>query len=279
MKKFTVQENTNLRDFTDAVYPQGSFALPRLLREREVRVNGAKTGRNVPLCPGDEVTYFTTPKEEAKPFYREVYRDGNILVADKFAGVSSEALFSALREDFGARFIHRLDRNTAGLIVFALNGEAEGELLAAFRGRSVRKEYGAVCFHPFAKKSAVLTAYLKKDAGAARVRVFSSPVPGAEKICTEYETEEEFGEYTRVRILLHSGKTHQIRAHMAFIGNPVAGDEKYGDEALNKKYHLRRQLLAAEKLSFAFGGALSYLNGRTFLSSFRAQMPPEQGKA
>ena len=171
------------------------------------------------------------------------------------------------------------DRNTAGLIVFALNGEAEGELLAAFRGHSVRKEYGAVCFHPFAKKSAVLTAYLKKDAGAARVRVFASPVPGAEKICTEYETEEEFGEYTRVRILLHSGKTHQIRAHMAFIGNPVAGDEKYGDEVLNKKYHLRRQLLAAEKLSFAFGGALSYLNGRTFLSSFRAQMPPEQGKA
>lgn len=145
----------------------------------------------------------------------------------------------------------------------------------------MRKEYGAVCFHPFAKKSAVLTAYLKKDASAARVRVFSSPVPRArEKICTEYETGRGVrGIYPGVRILLHSGKTHQIRAHMAFIGNPVAGDEKYGDEALNKKYHLRRQLLAAEKLSFAFGGALSYLNGRTFLSSFRAQMPPEQGKA
>lgn len=238
-----------------------------------MRVNGAKTGKNVPLFPGDEVAYFTTPKEEAKPFYREVYADENVLVADKFAGVSSEALFCALREPFGARFIHRLDRNTAGLIAFARNEAAEGELLSAFRERRAQKVYGAICFHPFRERRAVLTAYLKKDAAAARVRIFPSPRAGAEKIVTEYEVEEDFGEYSRVRVLLHSGKTHQIRAHMAFIGNPVAGDEKYGDEALNKKYRLRRQLLVAEKLSFSFAGALSYLNGRTFFSSFRAEMP------
>ena len=273
MKKFTVKEKTDLRTFTDATYPQGSFALARLLREREVRVNGAKTDKNVPLAPGDEVTYFTTPKEEAKPFYREVYADENVLVADKFSGVSSEALFYALREGSGARFIHRLDRNTAGLMIFARSEEAEGELLSAFRERRAEKVYGAVCFHPFRERRAVLTAYLKKDAAAARVRVYPSPRAGAEKIVTAYEVEEAFGEYARVRVLLHSGKTHQIRAHMAFIGNPVAGDEKYGDEALNKKYRLRRQLLVAEKLAFSFTGALSYLNGKTFLSSFRAEMP------
>lgn len=242
-----------------------------------MRVNGAKTGKNVQLCPGDEVMYFTTPAEEAKPFYREVYRDENVLIADKFAGVSSEALHCSLRESCGARFIHRLDRNTAGLIAFALNEGAEGEMLAAFRSRRVQKVYGAVCFHPFRQRHAVLTAYLKKNADVARVRIFSSPVPGAEKIVTEYELEASFGEYSRVRVLLHSGRTHQIRAHMAFIGNPVAGDEKYGDEALNKKYHLRRQLLVAERLAFSFQGKLAYLNGHEFTSYFRAEMP-ETGK-
>lgn len=238
-----------------------------------MRVNGAKVGKNLPLSPGDEVAYFTTPKEEAKPFYREIYRDENVLVADKFSGVSSEALFTFLQEEAGARFIHRLDRNTAGVMIFARTEGAEGELLAAFRERRAEKVYGAVCFHPFRERRAVLTAYLKKDAAAARVRVYPSPRAGAEKIVTEYEVEQSFGEYSRVRVLLHSGKTHQIRAHMAFIGNPVAGDEKYGDEALNKKYRLRRQLLVAERLSLRFGGALAYLSGREFVSSFRAQMP------
>ena len=99
---------------------------------------------------------------------------------------------------------------------------------------------------------------------AAHVRVFSRPCAGAERIRTEYAVGESFGEYSRVEIRLHSGKTHQIRAHMAFIGHPVVGDEKYGDEALNKKYRVARQVLVAKKLSFRFAGELSYLNGRVF---------------
>lgn len=197
-----------------------------------------------------------------------MYADGHIFIADKFDGVSSEALFAALARERGARFIHRLDRNTRGLICFALDDAAEAELLAAFRERRVQKLYEAVCFHPFRKERAQLTAYLRKDERAARVRIFARPVPGAEKIVTSYAVREAHGEYSLVDICLHSGKTHQIRAHMAFIGHPVAGDEKYGDEALNKKYGLRRQLLVAKRLQFTCGGALSYLNGREFCSRF-----------
>lgn len=203
-----------------------------------------------------------------------MYRDENILIADKFAGVNSEGLFYALQEKFGARFIHRLDRNTSGLIAFALNGQAECELLSAFRERRAEKVYEALCFRPFAKQHEVLTAYLKKDERAARVQVYSSPRPGVEKICTEYTVAKTFGEYSRVEIRLHSGKTHQIRAHMAFIGHPVVGDEKYGDEFLNKKYRAARQVLVAKRLSFRMSDRLAYLSGKVFVSSFSASLPP-----
>ena len=273
MKKFVVRKSQRLKEFTDETYAQGSFALARLLREREIRVNGARTGKDVLLAAGDEVAYYTTPREEAVPFYAIVYRDENILIADKYAGVSSEALFAALREEYGARFIHRLDRNTSGLIAFARTDAAEEELLSAFRERRAEKIYEAVCFHPFARPHALLTAYLRKDARAAKVRIFPQPTAGAEKIVTEYTVRAAEGEHSLVEVRLHSGKTHQIRAHMAFIGHPVAGDEKYGDEALNRRYGVRRQLLVAKRLAFDAGGAPVYLRGRVFVSSFSPRLP------
>lgn len=273
MKKLTAEKEQPLRDFTDENYAQGSFAFSRLLREGEIRVNGARVNKNVTLAAGDEVTWFTTPKEEARPFYAVVYEDENVLVADKFAGVNAEALARALAER-GARPVHRLDRNTCGLMAFARTDAAERALLAAFRARRVHKEYEALCFFPFAERHAVCTAYLQKDARAARVRVFAEAGRGREKIVTEY-TAEGAGEVVRVRILLHSGKTHQIRAHMAFLGHPVVGDEKYGNEAMNKKYRVRRQILVAKRLSFFAGGPLAYLDGREFVSSFSAALPKD----
>ena len=160
MQKFIAPKAQTLKDFTDETYAQGSFAFSRLLREKDVRVNGQRTGKNVMLAAGDEVVYYTTPREEAKPFYDTVYEDEHILVADKYDGVSSEALFAALSREKGARFIHRLDRNTRGIVCFALDAAAEEELLAAFRERRAEKLYEAVCFHPFIKESARLEAYL-----------------------------------------------------------------------------------------------------------------------
>lgn len=277
MQKFIAPKAQTLKDFTDETYAQGSFAFSRLLREKDVRVNGQRTGKNVMLAAGDEVVYYTTPREEAKPFYDTVYEDEHILVADKYDGVSSEALFAALSREKGARFIHRLDRNTRGIVCFALDAAAEEELLAAFRERRAEKLYEAVCFHPFIKESARLEAYLWKDEHASRVRVFAKPQKGAEKIVTEYSLRQNFAEYALVDIRLHSGKTHQIRAHMAFIGHPVAGDDKYGDEALNKKYGVHRQLLVAKSLRLQCGGGLAYLNEKKFTSRFSPRLEGADG--
>ena len=83
MRKFVADEAQKLKDFTDAHYPQGSFAFSRLLRDRDIRVNGEKTGKNIDLSPGDEVCYYTTAKEESRPFYSIVYEDECLLVVVK----------------------------------------------------------------------------------------------------------------------------------------------------------------------------------------------------
>ena len=264
MKEFTVREDTTLKTFTDNYYAQASFCFRTLLKAREIRVNGARVSADMPLKQGDVVRYFLTPKQESRAAFSVVYEDGNVIVADKESGVNSEAVFSALGERGETYFIHRLDRNTAGLLIFAKNAEAEGELLAAFRDRRVEKIYLARVVGCPKEKHAVCTAYLKKDAAASRVRVSSKPV--GEKIITEYEVLEG-GETSLLRVTLHTGKTHQIRAHLAFLGCPIVGDEKYGDGAYNRAHNAVRQKLVAKRLTLHCTGALAYLDGRSFLSS------------
>lgn len=264
MKEFTVREDTTLKTFTDNFYAQASFCFRTLLKAREIRVNGARVSADLPLKQGDVVRYFLTPKQESRAAFSVVYEDGNVIVADKESGVNSEAVFSALCERGETYFIHRLDRNTAGLLIFAKNAEAEGELLSAFRDRRVEKIYLARVVGCPKEKHAVCTAYLKKDAAASRVRVSSKPV--GEKIITEYEVLEG-GETSLLRVTLHTGKTHQIRAHLAFLGFPIVGDEKYGDGAYNRAYNAVRQKLVAKRLTLHCAGALAYLDGRSFLSS------------
>lgn len=264
MKEFTVREDTTLKTFTDNYYAQASFCFRTLLKAREIRVNGARVSADMPLKQGDIVRYFLTPKQESRAAFSVVYEDGNVIVADKESGVNSEAVFSALCERGETYFIHRLDRNTAGLLIFAKNAEAEGELLSAFRDRRVEKIYLARVVGCPKEKHAVCTAYLKKDAAVSRVRVSSKPV--GEKIITEYEVLEG-GETSLLRVTLHTGKTHQIRAHLAFLGCPIVGDEKYGDGAYNRAHNAVRQKLVAKRLTLYCAGALAYLDGRTFLSS------------
>lgn len=264
MKEFTVREDTTLKTFTDNYYAQASFCFRTLLKAREIRVNGARVSADMPLKQGDIVRYFLTPKQESRAAFSVVYEDGNVIVADKESGVNSEAVFSALGERGETYFIHRLDRNTAGLLVFAKNAEAEGELLSAFRDRRVEKIYLARVVGCPKEKHAVCTAYLKKDAAVSRVRVSSKPV--GEKIITEYEVVEG-GETSLLRVTLHTGKTHQIRAHLAFLGCPIVGDEKYGDGAYNRAHNAVRQKLVAKRLTLHCAGALAYLDGRSFLSS------------
>jgi 23S rRNA pseudouridine955/2504/2580 synthase len=273
MKKFTVLKEENLRDFTDGVYPQGSFAFAALLKKGDIKVNGTKVKNNVLLSVGDEVVYYTTPKQESKASHSVIYEDENVLIADKLSGVSTEALACELSENGNYICVHRLDRNTCGLICFAKNEEAERALLAAFRDKDVQKTYLCFAKNNFKKQHDYMTAYLLKEEKNSLVRVCNEQKNGYVKIITEYTVLKKMGDFALVQVALHTGKTHQIRAHLAFIGCPVLGDEKYGDEQLNKKYGAKRQILVAKQLKFNIKGKLSYLNAKNFESAFFPELP------
>lgn len=271
MKEFTAKENISLKEFTDNTYPQGSFCFKRLLKNKDIRINGIKTDKNIPLKAGDRVAYYTTAAEEGKTAYTVVYEDENIIVCDKESGVNSEAVFYTLSLEGERYFIHRLDRNTAGLIVFAKNKAAEEDLLNQFKARSVKKEYIALVFGNLPKNEDTVSLYLKKDERAARVSACKKG-EGGKLAVTQYKLIRRAGDFSLVSVVLHTGRTHQIRATFAYMGCPVAGDEKYGDSAMNKKHKLARQCLISRSLILSSGGALSYLNGKKFVSdkSFNA---------
>ena len=268
MIQLVSDKRQNLREFTDNTYAQGSFYFDTLLKNKDIKINGQRVGKNVLLEAGDVVAYYTTPKQESRTAFSIVYEDEHVLVIDKESGVNSEAVFAALCRERECYFIHRLDRNTKGLMIFALHTGAESALLQAFREKQVEKRYHALCFGIPNPPSAVLTAYLKKDEKRALVQVFDGAQKGAERIVTEYTTLETGDGVCKLEVCLHTGKTHQIRAHLAHIGCPIVGDMKYGDERKNKERQMARQCLIAKKLRIDSDGILAYLKAKTFVSQF-----------
>lgn len=273
MIELVADKKQSLKEFTENNHAQAAFFWNTLLRDREIKVNGVRINKDVTLFPGDNVSYYMTKKQLEKPAFYVVYEDENVLVADKESGVNSEAVFAALQRERECYFIHRLDRNTKGLLIFALHKGAEEKLLAGFRDRKVEKKYHALCFGDFKKDRDVLTAYLKKDAEKAVVKVFDSSKVGAEKIVTEYAVLERRGELTKVEVTLHTGKTHQIRAHLAYIGCPIVGDMKYGIEGKNREKKVTRQCLVAKSLQLFLEDEFAYLRGKQFVSRFDAELP------
>lgn len=273
MKIFTCRQPQSLRAFTDETYPQGSFCFARLLRGRDIKVNGVRVDKNVSLKAGDEVTYFTTPAQESMPSHAVIYEDENVLAADKFSGVSTEGLCAELNT-YGVFYpVHRLDRNTCGIIIFAKNQAAQAQLVDSFREHRTQKTYLAVCKNNFPSPEDTLTAYLFKDERRALVKIYNTSVNGAQKIVTGYKILQSKNGLALAEVELHTGKTHQIRAHLASIGCPVLGDGKYGDGALNKKYGVARQCLVAKRLKFTgLTGELSQINGMVFESGFNTDL-------
>ncbi len=237
----------------------------KLLRKKDIKVNGARVNVDVTLNAGDRVEIYYVPETVAK--YSVIFVDGNILVIDKKSGYDSDAIFdSVLKEYPTACYIHRLDRNTAGLMIFALNSESEKELLYGFKNRTFDKKYRCTVNGLVEKDEEILTAYLVKDEKNSLVKIYKNHVEGSVQIKTGYKVLARGEDTTELEVTLYTGKTHQIRAHLAHIGHFIIGDGKYGVNEINKRHRATRQKLTAHSLTLKFekNSVLYYLNGKTF---------------
>ena len=279
--------------------------LYKSIRTKKIKVNRKRAENNTVLLEGDVIQCFLAEEFFAKldesegvclsldriqPKLDIVYEDENILLLNKRPGVSVHededskvntpiAHVQAYlyqkgeykpedEQSFAPALCNRIDRNTGGIVIAAKTAEALRVMNEKIRLREIDKLYLAAVHGIPEKKEATLTGYLIKDEKLNKVRVYDkNPPRGAKNIITKYRVIATKGSDALVEVELLTGRTHQIRAHMAHIGHPLVGDGKYGVNKSDRASGYKFQALYSYKLRFSFKGektALEYLNGKEF---------------
>lgn len=304
MKSFTVTKNDASKRL-DKFITQNCPALPsslmfKYIRTKRIKVNGRRAEISTRLNLGDTVEAyindeFFVSKQPKYDFLSAparldiVYEDENILLADKKQGLLvhpdkneyNDTLIARIQHylydkgeydpeaenSFRPALANRIDRNTGGIVIAAKNAEALKILCDKIKYREIEKKYLAVIHGTPKKKTALLEGFLEKNEDKNKVYLKNRKTDDSLTIKTKYTLLESKNELSLIEVELLTGRTHQIRAHMASIGHPLLGDGKYGRLAADKRLGFDKQALYSYSLKFDFktdAGILNYLCGKRF---------------
>lgn len=300
----TIQKNDagqRLDKFLTKTYPNlPQSLLYKALRKKDIRLNGKRCDKADRLQEGDEIYLFLPDDtlQTAPPTYEfmhasrqldVVYEDDHLLLLNKKAGLlvhpddkeyADNLIFRVQRylyekgeydptaeQSFAPALVNRIDRNTSGIVIAAKTAVALRVLNDKLKNREIQKYYLCIVHGKMPKQQDILEGYLEKNEQKNRVFISDTAKAGARTIRTKYTVLEQRGNLSLLEIHLLTGRTHQIRAHLASIGHPLLGDGKYGTNTLNKGTGFNKQALCSYRLRFDFttdAEELAYLNGREF---------------
>ena len=304
MRELTIGKNDagqRLDKFITKTLNLPTSLLYKSIRLKKIKLNRKRAEANVILSEGDTIQCFlaeeffekkadTSSYARIKPKISVVYEDENIILLNKRPGVSvhedengaTDTLINHViaylyqkgeydpesEQSFTPALCNRIDRNTGGIVIAAKTAEALRVMNEKIKEREIDKFYLAAVHGIPTKKEDTLYGYLLKDDKNNIVRVYDkNPPKAAKNIITKYKVVAKSENSALLEVELLTGRTHQIRAHMAHVGHPLIGDGKYGINKSDRANGYKYQALYSYKLRFSFKGeptALEYLNGKEF---------------
>lgn len=266
MEKFEIKikKNQKIRDFL-LNYGFSKPIANQIIKNKDVKLDGKRLCEDDMVFAGQTVVVFAPEKPSAR--FNIIFEDENVIVLDKGCDIEVQGKGSLESAIPGSIAVHRLDRNTTGVMIMAKNEEAAEALKQAIKDKTVQKTYVCEVFGRPNFKGEVQKAYLVKDANRSEVKIYPNFVQKSVLIETKFKTVKVGEQTSLVTAELLTGRTHQIRAQLAYLGFPIIGDGKYGKNEINRKFKEKYQKLHCFSLKIKkINKKFEYLQNKEFIS-------------